>query len=100
MQRSGGARGERANAIANAASIAAGAHYVDVTGESPPPSLLSDEKNDACRVVRETPFVALLRPGDALYFPKDWAHHTEAADTTSDTASFSLGFRTDGQYLM
>jgi hypothetical protein len=73
---------------------------VDVTGESPPPSLLSDEETDACCVVRETPVVALLRPGDALYFPKDWAHHTEAADTTGETPSFSLGFRTDGQYLM
>ena len=80
-------------------------------------------------MVRETPLEAVLTPGDALYFPKDWAHHTEAltheavpsavrappahqgadagagrgsgssAAATHGT-SFSLGFRTDGQYLM
>ena len=62
---------------------------------------------------------AQLRPGDVLFFPARWAHHTEATapegeragargaaagadqdEAREDEASWSLGFRTDGQFLM
>jgi len=36
--------------------------------------------------------------GDALWFPARWSHHTEAL--AGDTPSFSLGFRTDGTFLL
>ena len=48
-----------------------------------------------------------------LYFPEGWAHHTEATPhgaapvrrggltvRSEPTCSFSLGFRTDGAYLL
>ena len=49
---------------------------------------------------------ARLGPGDVLYFPKRWAHHTEALlpdgvpEGAPQGASFSLGFRTDGEFLL
>ena len=102
---------------------------VDVTGEEPPrpsgnnlfgkilgrstrataeetaaPHAASTLSRAARRAV-ESPYEALLRPGDVLYFPKDWAHHTEAlAEPVEEGGepqpSFSLGFRTDGAYLL
>ena len=49
-----------------------------------------------------SPVEAILHPGDVLYFPADWAHHTEALGCDDETPqpSFSLGFRTDGAYLL
>lgn len=60
-----------------------------------------------------SPLEAVLWPGDVLYFPAGWSHHTEAAHVQPElfaydaegqghltSASFSLGFRTDGQYLL
>ena len=62
-----------------------------------------------------------LGPGDVVYFPTRWAHYTEAlpapaaaagedaedaedamADEDAEDAglSFSLGFRTDGEFLV
>ena len=38
--------------------------------------------------------------GDVLYFPANWAHHTEALADEGAEPSFSLGFRTDGAYLL
>ena len=55
--------------------------------------------NDVAR-----PLEAVLRPGDVLFFPSDWAHYTEALVDSGDgrppQPSFSLGFRTDGDYLL
>ena len=67
----------------------------------------------------------VLEEGDVLYFPSNWAHHTEALPSgpsdrgdcsepghhdqaqgaaggaePEDGVSFSLGFRTDGTYLL
>ena len=72
-----------------------------------------------------SPLEATLYPGDVLYFPSNWAHHTEALPSgpsgrgdcsepgnhdqaqgaaggaePEDGVSFSLGFRTDGTYLL
>ena len=61
------------------------------------------------REIEETAVEAVLEPGDVLYFPADWAHHTEAVGPDEDSVaagrgvvepSFSLGFRTDGTYLL
>ena len=57
-----------------------------------------------------------LAPGDVVYFPSRWAHYTEAlpapaagveavdaveaGDAEDDGLSFSLGFRTDGAFLV
>ena len=45
-----------------------------------------------------------LRPGDVLFFPRAWAHHTEALGgggaKSAPELSFSLGFRTDGEFLL
>ena len=49
------------------------------------------------------PLEAVLRPGDVLFFGARWAHHTEALPTAEGeeaTPSFSLGFRSDGGYLL
>ena len=62
------------------------------------------------------PLEAVLTPGDVIFFPTGWSHHTEAAlpdpspspggegseplSPTADDASFSLSFRTDGQFLL
>jgi hypothetical protein len=71
---------------------------VDITGSTPPDGL-SAAALDAIA----TPLEAVLRPGDVLYFPRAWAHHTEALLPSPGSApepSFSLGFRTDGQFLL
>lgn len=38
---------------------------------------------DAARLVRDSPVEATLRPGDAIWFPRLWAHHTVAVDHDS-----------------
>jgi len=66
----------------------------DVTGGAP--------HADAHREVG-APMEVVLQPGDVLYFPAQWAHYTEALPAHVDGrlgASFSLGFRTDGRYLL
>ncbi len=99
---------------------------VDIHGSSPPaplsgelvggvdgeggegPRLGGAAASDATRVaaIRRTALEAVLGPGDVLYFPKRWAHFTEArlpdgvAPGADEGASFSLGFRTDGGFLM
>jgi len=70
---------------------------VDVTGDEPPNSRLSAH----ARADVAAPFEAVLRPGDVLFFPANWAHHTEALiEDDAPRPSFSLGFRTDGAYLL
>ncbi|KAL1522949.1 hypothetical protein AB1Y20_017913 [Prymnesium parvum] len=92
---------------------------------SPAPSDLS---TDARLKSLLSPLEALLHPGDVLYFPSHWCHHTEAVaqdrleqngekvssahsapkdgslvdedGVSEDGVSFSLGFRTDGEYLL
>ena len=54
----------------------------------------------AARAAVESPLEATLQPGDVLYFPRRWAHHTEARPAADAVPSFSLGFRTDGEYLL
>ena len=85
-----------------------------------PPDLESSERLQSLA----SPLEAVLRPGDVLYFPSCWPHHTEALPLEADPAvgwqrpneaaaaggdaggadeallSFSLGFRTDGQFLL
>ena len=64
--------------------------------------------SDAQRAQAAAPLEARLAPGDVLYFPARWAHHTEAlpapagaeAEAGGDALSFSLGFRTDGAFLV
>ena len=61
------------------------------------------EHSDALLRAVAAPLEAVLRPGDVLYFPEGWAHHTEALPPpqgAAATPSFSLGFRTDGAYLL
>ena len=68
---------------------------VDITGERP--------LQHGADAVGDSAFEAVLRPGDVIYFPARWAHHTEACKSTEEAAyesSWSLGFRTDGTYLM
>jgi len=75
---------------------------VDVVGSSPP-SAEAWRGSAAERAAVEAPLEARLGPGDVLYFPENWAHHTEALlpdDGAADEPSFSLGFRTDGSYLL
>lgn len=72
-----------------------------ITGTSPP----KGESATALREVADAAMEAQLGPGDVLYFPEGWAHHTEAVgdtdeDTTAAAVSWSLGFRTDGTYLL
>jgi hypothetical protein len=71
---------------------------VAVTGDAPPAGL------DAAALERvSAPLEAVLEPGDVLWFPKEWAHHTEAAlpeEGAEPVPSFSLGFRTDGTFLL
>ena len=65
--------------------------------------------------VGDSALEAMLLPGDVLYFPARWAHHTEACAASAaganddgagdsggggEATSWSLGFRTDGTYLM
>jgi len=63
-------------------------------------------ESDAQRAVAAAPLEARLAPGDVLYFPARWAHHTEAlpapagAGAEGNALSFSLGFRTDGAFLV
>ena len=76
---------------------------VDVTGAAPSKRLKRPWRTLARRTVGRTALEAVLRPGDVLYFPEGWAHHTEAAvpaDGCAAEPSFSLGFRTDGRYLL
>ena len=60
----------------------------------------------AVNEIRRTALEAHLRPGDVIYFPSLWGHHTEAilpdgvAWGAEEGVSFSLGFRTDGQFLL
>ena len=71
---------------------------VDVTGTRPPAGL-----SRGALEALTSPLEAVLEPGDVLYFPRDWAHHTEAMlpkSGESDEPSFSLGFRTDGEFLL
>mgnify|MGYP006153017281 CR=1 FL=1 len=80
---------------------------VDVTGERTPSGL----SEPALRLVSK-PLEAVIYPGDVLYFPKKWAHHTEALPALPDNVehsntplvaqspSVSLGFRTDGRFLL
>lgn len=84
---------------------------VDVTtasrsapGGGGPPDGLDDATR---REIEATAIEAVLEPGDVLYFPANWAHHTEAVSASTPPApgdalepSFSLGFRTDGTYLL
>ena len=77
---------------------------VDITGAAPPAGQLSDA---ALAAVASSPLEAVLHPGDVLYFPKEWAHHTEALPPGRDEEpaeppqpSFSLAFRSDGQFLL
>ena len=79
---------------------------VGVTGDEPPAKLRRPWRWRARRAVGR-PLEAVLRPGDVLYFPANWAHHTEALVVDDDEGeggaaqpSFSLGFRTDGAYLL
>ena len=68
---------------------------VDVTGNAP------TELSDTARADVDAPLEAMLGPGDVLYFPANWAHHTEAlVDADAPQPSFSLGFRTDGAFLL
>ena len=79
---------------------------VDVTGSEPPKSLRGPLPWRAhARNVVEAPLEAVLYPGDVLYFPANWAHHTEALVEGEEPGappqpSFSLGFRTNGEYLL
>ena len=78
-------------------------------------------QSDAQRAAAAAPLEARLGPGDVVYFPSRWAHYTEAlpapaaaagedaedaedamADEDAEDAglSFSLGFRTDGEFLV
>ena len=69
-------------------------------------------ESDAQRAAAATPLEARLAPGDVVYFPSRWAHYTEAlpapaaavgveAEDAEDAGlSFSLGFRTDGEFLV
>ena len=58
----------------------------------------------AYRAARREAREVRLQPGDVLFIPALWAHHTEAVlpDSATDDGrpSFSLGFRTDGTYLL
>ena len=73
--------------------------------EGPPEGL-----DDSSRLeIEATAIEAVLEPGDVLYFPANWAHHTEAVGAVEDSTaigrrvvepSFSLGFRTDGTYIL
>lgn len=76
------------------------AHAEDGGTLSPP----SDLPGAARQEIEQMAVEAVLQPGDVLYFPADWAHHTEAVGGAEGGAaaepSFSLGFRTDGQYLL
>ena len=84
---------------------------VDVVGS--PPTAEAWRGSAAERAAVEAPLEARLGPGDVLYFPENWAHHTEALPPEDDgrhgaaaaaaaaaEPSFSLGFRTDGSYLL
>ena len=85
----------------------------------PPADLAASERLQSLA----SPLEAVLRPGDVLYFPSGWPHHTEALPLEADAPSrphpsqatapgaeaggadeahlsFSLGFRTDGQFLL
>lgn len=71
-------------------------------------------ESDAQRAAAATPLEARLAPGDVVYFPSRWAHYTEAlpapaaavgveaedAEVEDAGLSFSLGFRTDGEFLV
>ena len=84
-------------------------------------------ESDAQREAASTPLEVRLAPGDVVYFPSRWAHYTEAlpapaagvedgdagdaegdvggdaggaGDAEDDGLSFSLGFRTDGAFLV
>jgi len=93
----------------------------DITSsDGMPPATLAESVRAE---VDATAIEVILAPGDVVYFPKDWAHHTEAlheatgnplreleegscsTPTTqqlpcTSEPSFSLGFRTDGQFLL
>jgi len=45
--------------------------------------------------VQSTALVAVLEPGDALWFPRDWAHYTEAVPGRDGDLSISLSLRED-----
>lgn len=50
-----------------------------------------------------SPYEAVLQPGDVLWFPARWPHHTEAVPPDPGTEvvpSISLGFRSDGILLL
>ena len=52
---------------------------VDVTGSKPPKRLRGPLPwRSRARHAVEAPLEAVLHPGDVLYFPANWAHHTEA----------------------
>ena len=75
-------------------------------------------ESDALHAAAATPLEARLAPGDVVYFPSRWAHYTEALPAPAAAAgeqakgavqgdaedsgglSFSLGFRTDGEFLV
>jgi len=75
---------------------------VSVLGDEPD----AEMDHNAVDEIRRTAVEAYLRPGDVIYFPSLWGHHTEAclpdgvAPGAEEGASFSLGFRTDGQFLL
>ena len=50
-----------------------------------------------------SPYEAILRPGDVLWFPSKWPHYTEAIPPAKGEVvlpSISLGFRCDGILLL
>lgn len=70
---------------------------VDITGAKAP----TDER--VLKAASEA-IEVILEPGDVVFFPAEWAHHTEAVESINNEGlvepSISIAFRTNGQYLL